>query len=178
VKFVHIRHLPLFFLTITTFANQHGYRTSRMNPASNGLCTSAFTTATFLPDILWSFGFLGLAEGFTYSLCLIISLLTPIISEVYHVKTSLFLSRNESNSAFLLADKSWEIITALSNTLGSKGTLLVSHSGSIGLLMRLPSFLLLTSPLLFSVFSSCRQFTFMWPGAKPCSIVLTSFCIP
>jgi hypothetical protein len=64
------------------------------------------------------------------------SLLTR--SDVCHVKTSLFLSRNESISISSLDDKSWEIITALSNTLGSNGTLLVLHYGSMaGLLAKL-----------------------------------------
>jgi hypothetical protein len=29
--------------------------------------------------------------------------------------------------------------------------------------------------VLSSVFSSCRQFTFLWPGAKPSSMFLASF---
>jgi hypothetical protein len=122
VKSMHIHHLSFFFLTITTFANQLGYRTSRINPTSNSLCSSSFVAATFSSDIFY---FLGLAEGFTCSLCSIISMLTPIRSEVCQAKTSLFLSRNESSSASSLADKSWEIITSLSGTLRSKGTLLV-----------------------------------------------------
>jgi hypothetical protein len=39
-------------------------------------------------------------------------------SEVCHAKTSLFLSKNESSSASSLGDKSYEIITVLSDTLG------------------------------------------------------------
>jgi hypothetical protein len=64
------------------------------------------------------------------------------------------------------------MITALSGTLGSNGTFLFSYSGSIGLLSKVPSFILLTVLLPFSVFSSCKKFTFLWPGAKPCSIFL------
>jgi hypothetical protein len=60
---MRIHHLLFYFLIITTFANQVGYMTSRINPASNSLCTSAFAAATFSFDILWSFCFLGLAEG-------------------------------------------------------------------------------------------------------------------
>jgi hypothetical protein len=97
-------------------------------------------------NILWSFYFSGLPEGFT-SLCSFISLLTPMRLEVFHVKTSLLLSKNKSNSASLLANKSWEISTTLSDSLGSNGTHLVSHSCSIGLLVKLSSFLLLASPL-------------------------------
>jgi hypothetical protein len=51
----------------------------------------------------------------------------------------------------------WEIIIALSGTLGSKATLLISHSGLIGLLAKLPSFLLLTSPLPFCAFHVARN---------------------
>jgi hypothetical protein len=63
------------------------------------------------------------------------SLLTPMRLEVCHAKTSLFLSRNESNSVSSFDVKFWEIITILSGTLGSNGPLLVSHSGSIGMLV-------------------------------------------
>jgi hypothetical protein len=85
------------------------------------------------------------------------------------------LSRNESNSASSLANKSWEIITSLSGTLGSKGTILVSHSSSISLLTKVPLFFVLTSPLPLYTFLSCIQFTFLWPRAKACSIFLASF---
>jgi hypothetical protein len=44
------------------------------------------------------------------------------------------------------------VTTTLSGTLGSKGTLLVSHFGSIGLLVKLPSLFLLMSPLPFFYF--------------------------
>jgi hypothetical protein len=106
VKSVNIHHLPFFFLTITTFANQLGYRTSCMNRASNSLCTSAFVADTFSSDILQGFYFLGLAVGLTWSLCSIMSLLTPVRSEVCHAKTSLFLSKNESESAFSFDERS------------------------------------------------------------------------
>jgi hypothetical protein len=99
---------------------------------------------------------MGLAEGLTYNLCSIISLLTPIRSEVLHVNTSLFLSRNESNSASSIDVKSWDIITVLSGTLGSSGTLLVSHSSSIGVLAKLHSFSFLVMLLQPCAFSSCR----------------------
>jgi hypothetical protein len=83
---------------------------------------------------------LGFVEGLTYNLCSIMSLLTPIRSEVLHVNTSLFLYKNESNSVSSSAVQSWEIVTTLSGTLGSSGILLVSHSSSIGLLAEMPSF--------------------------------------
>jgi hypothetical protein len=146
-----------------------------MNPTSNNLYTSTFAVVTFLPDILRSLCFLGLAEGLTFNLCSIISLLTPVRSEVLHAKTSLFLSKNESSSFSSPSVKSWDIVTVLSGTLGSSGIVLISHYGSIGLLLKLPLFCLPVMLVLSSVFSSCRQFTFLWPGAKPCSMFLASF---
>jgi hypothetical protein len=84
------------------------------------------------------------------------SLLTPVRSEVFHTNTSLFLSRKENNSVSSLDVKSLEIITVLSSTLGSNETILVAHSGSIGLLTELPSPSLLVMLLLLSAFSSYR----------------------
>jgi hypothetical protein len=69
-------------------------------------------------------------------------LLTHVRSEVFHVKTSLFLSRNERSFDSSLGDRSCEIIIVLFGTLGSSETLLVSHSCSIvGLSMKLSLFL-------------------------------------
>jgi hypothetical protein len=104
------------------------------------------------------------------------SLLKPIRSEVCHAKTSLLLSSNESSSFSSLDDRSCEIITALSGTLGSNGTLLVSHSGSIvGLLAKLTPLLVAVASLQPYAFSSCKQFTFLCPCVKPCSMFLASF---
>jgi hypothetical protein len=89
------------------------------------------------------------------------SLLTPVRSEVFYANKSLFLSRKDSNSVSSLDVKSWEIITVLSSTLGSNGTLLVSHSSSIGLLAELPSPSFLVVLLLPSAFSTYIQFTFL-----------------
>jgi hypothetical protein len=72
------------------------------------------------------------------------------------VNTSLFLSKNESNSTSLLDVKSWDIIMVLSGALGSSGTLLVLHSGSIGLLAKLPSFSFLVMLLQPCALSSYR----------------------
>jgi hypothetical protein len=104
---------------------------------------------------------LGFTKGLTCSLCSIISLLTPVRSEGFHASTSLFLSRKESNLVSSLDVKSWEIITVLSGTIMSNGTLLVSHSDSIGLLAELSSPSFLAMLLLPSAFSSYRQFTFL-----------------
>jgi hypothetical protein len=91
-------------------------------------------------------------------------------------KSSLFLSKNGSNSVSSLCDKSWEIITILSSTLGSSGTLLVSHSGLIAsLLAKVSPLFVAFVPLWLSLFSSCKQFIFLWPGGKPCSMFLASF---
>jgi hypothetical protein len=98
IKSVHIHHSEFFLWTITTLVNHCGYVTSLMNSASNRCCTSAFAAFIFSSDILRSFCFLGFVFGLTYNLCSITSLLTPIKSEVDQGKTSLFLSRNCSNS--------------------------------------------------------------------------------
>jgi hypothetical protein len=52
--------------------------------------------------------------------------------------------------------KSWEIIIVLSSTLESNGSLLVSHSGSIGLLAELPSPSFVAVLLLPYAFSSYK----------------------
>jgi hypothetical protein len=70
------------------------------------------------------------------------------------MNTSLFLSRNESNSVSSFDVKSCEIITVLSGTLRSSGTLMVSHSGSIDLLAEVPSLSFLVMQPQFSTFSS------------------------
>jgi hypothetical protein len=115
-------------------------------------------------------------EGLTWSLCSIILLLTPVRSEVFHAKTSLFLSKNESNSVSSSTVRSWEIITILPGTLGSRGTFPVSYSGSMAIfLVMLASILGVLMSCWPPPSSSCKQFTFMCSGAKPCSIFLTSF---
>jgi hypothetical protein len=134
VKYVHIHHFPFFLWTITTFASHCGYPTSLMNPASNNLCTSAFTASIFSSDILWSFCFLGSVCGLTYNLCTITSLLTPTRSKVDHAKISLFLSRNYKSSACSCGLILVPMQTALSGTLGSSATLLKSPSASIAFL--------------------------------------------
>jgi hypothetical protein len=63
-------------------------------------------------------------------------------SEVCHAKTSLFLSKNESSSISSSDDSSWEIINVLLGTLGSSGTLLVSHSSSMAGLVTMLALLL------------------------------------
>jgi hypothetical protein len=77
------------------------------------------------------------------------------------VKTSLILSRNESNSVSSSMERSWEIINALSGTLGSRGTLLVSHSGSISCLLTMLASLLVVLVLCRPSASSSKQFTFL-----------------
>jgi hypothetical protein len=88
-------------------------------------------------------------------------LLTPVRSEVFQVKTSLSLSRNESSSTSYSGDRSWVTIIVLFGTLGSSGTLLVSHSGSMAGLVAMPALLLVVSALWCpSVSSSYKQFRF------------------
>jgi hypothetical protein len=94
------------------------------------------------------------------------------------MNTSLFLSRNESNSVSSFDVKSWEISAVLSNTLGSSGTCLVLHYDSIGLLAELPSFSFLAMLIHLSTFSSCKQFICLWSRAKLCSMFLAPFLLP
>jgi glucose uptake protein GlcU len=84
-------------------------------------------------------------------------LLTPVRSEVFHARTSLFLSRNERSFVSSLGDKSCEIITILSGTLWSSGTLLISHSASIaGLSVKFSLLLFVLASLVLSDFSSWK----------------------
>jgi hypothetical protein len=134
VKSVHIHHFPFFLWTITMFSNHYGYVTSLINPTSNRRCTSAFAASIFSSDILRSFFFLGFAFGLTYNLCSITSLLTPIKSEGDQAKTSLFWSKNCSNSTCSSGLISALINTILFGTLGSSASLVKSTSASIGFL--------------------------------------------
>jgi hypothetical protein len=131
VKSTHIHHFTFFLWTITMFASHCRYLTSLINPVSNNLCTLAFATSIFSSDILRSFYFLGFACGLTCNLCSITSLLTPTRSEVDHVKTSLFLSRNCRSSACSCGLISMPLQTVLSGALGLSATLLKSPSASI-----------------------------------------------
>jgi hypothetical protein len=89
-------------------------------------------------------------------------LLTPVRSEVFHANTSLFLSRNERSFISSLGDKSYEVIIVLWGTLGSSGTLLISHSDSIvGLSVKLSLLLFALVSLVLSDFLYYRQFTFL-----------------
>jgi hypothetical protein len=103
-----------------------------------------------------SFCFLGIVKGLTYNLCSIISLLTPIRSEVLHVNMSLFLSRSEISCASSLGAKSLDIITVFSGTLKSSETILVSHSGSIVLPTKVPLLSFVAMLLQFSDFLSYK----------------------
>jgi hypothetical protein len=105
-----------------------------MKHVSSSLWTSAFATSTFSSNILWSFYFLGFAIAFTCSLCSVMSLLTPIRSEVDHAKASLFLSRKANNSAYSLRVILVSRQTALSGTLGSNATFLMSPSALMAFL--------------------------------------------
>jgi hypothetical protein len=72
--------------------------------------------------------------GFTYNLCSMMSLLTPMRSKVDHAKMSLFLSRNANSSACSSGPVSVPRHTTLSGTLGSKGIFLNSTSASMAFL--------------------------------------------
>jgi hypothetical protein len=105
-----------------------------MKPTSSNLWASTFVASIFSSNVLWSFYFLGFAVGLTCTLCSIMSLLTPIRSEVAHAKASLFLSRKANNSTFSSAAISVPRQIVLSGTLGSRGIFLVSPSASMACL--------------------------------------------
>jgi hypothetical protein len=107
----------------------------------------------------------------------IMLLLTPVRSEVFYVKTSLLLSKNDNNLISSSGERSCEIIIALSGSLGSRGTLCFTLWLNAWLAYVLASFLTVLVSCCPSS-SSCRQFTFLWPGAKSCSIFLMSFWLP
>jgi hypothetical protein len=69
-----------------------------MKSVSSNLQTFALAAVTFSSNILQIFFFLDFFEGLTWSLCSIMLLLTPVRSKVFHANTSMFLSRNDSNS--------------------------------------------------------------------------------
>ena len=130
VKFIHILHLPLFFLTGTVLASQVGYLTSRMTFASSRRWTSALTAAAFSSDILRGICFQGLATGLISRRCSTMSLLTPRKSLADQVKTSLSLFRKSSSSSSSFVVRVALIFTTLSGRCLSKGILLTSQPSS------------------------------------------------
>jgi hypothetical protein len=164
--------------TITTLANNCGYLTSLINPASNNRCTSAFAASIFSSGILWSFYFLGFTCGLPCNLCSITSLLTPTISEVDQSKTSLFLLRNCRSSACSCGLISVPMQTVLCDTLGLSATLQKSPSASIGFLNSDEiSYLDEGCACSWCSASSLKKCKFLYPGAKPCSMLLASFLL-
>jgi hypothetical protein len=147
-----------------------------MKPALSSLWTSTFVASIFSSIILRSFYFLGFMSRLTCSLCSITSLLTPMRSEVDHVKTSLFLSRKARSSTCSSGLASVLKQTAMSGTLGSSTTFLRSPSASMPFLNFVEASCLLGHSICrYCSISSLRKCTFLWPGVKPCSIFLASF---
>jgi hypothetical protein len=147
-----------------------------MKPVSNSLCTSAFAASTFSSNIFWSFYFPGFALGFICSLCSMISLLTPMRTEVDHTNMSLFLSRNTNNFACSCGPISVPRHTTLSGTVGSKGTFLNSPSTSMAFLYSTGAYAFRGQIGCWSCSSSsCKKCKFLWPGVKPCSMFLAPF---
>jgi hypothetical protein len=143
---------------------------------SNSHYTSAFIASTFSLDILRRFCFLGFTCGWTCSLCSITSLLTPTRSEVNQAKTSLFLSRNCRSSTYSHGLIAVPMLIALSNIMGSSGTLLKSPSALIAFLNSVEASCLDEGCTCSCCSVSClRKCRFLWPGAKPHSMFLASF---
>jgi hypothetical protein len=168
VKSVHIRHFPVFFLTMTAFSNHSGYFTSLMEPTSSSLYSSPFAASTFSSAILQSFCFFSLALGLTCYRCSMTSLLTPTKLEVDHTNTLLFLLRKPSSFAYSSWLASAPMHTVLSETLGSNGTFLNSPSTSLIFLCSARG-----STLCWSGCSH-RKYTFLWLGVKPFKMFLAS----
>jgi hypothetical protein len=107
-----------------------------------------------------------------------ILLITPVRTEVVQVKTSLFLSKSDNNSASSSDERSCAISTNLYGTLGSSRTCFVLHLASIAILP-----LLQALPFGVQVFcwpltsTSLKKCAFLWLRANPYSIFLASFCL-
>jgi hypothetical protein len=138
-----------------------------------------FAAYTFSSDIFWSLFFLGFEFGFTCSVCSIISLLTPMRSEVDHTMMPLFLSRKANSSACSSALVSVLRQTTLSGTLRSNATFLKSSSALMTFLNYVvASALMGHDDCWYCSDSSPRKCTFLCPGVKPYLIFLASFWLP
>ena len=85
---MHTRHFPSFLRTTTIFANQSGYFTSLINPASNNLSISSRIIFCLFGWKLLTLCRTGLAEGRTLSLWEAIEGCIPFMSECAHAKMS------------------------------------------------------------------------------------------
>jgi hypothetical protein len=139
-----------------------------MKLASSNLCSSTLAATIFLCNILQSFCFLDFAEGLTWSLCSITYAHSREVGGLPSEDVAIFCLRMRVGR-FLLS-------MVLSGALGYRGTLFVSHSGSITALLPMAASAL---GVLASYWpppsASCKQFTFLFPGVKPCSMFLASF---
>jgi hypothetical protein len=175
VKLMHIRHLPLFFCTITTLASHVGYAIGSINLASSRRCTSALGASIFSSDILRNCCFFGLTEGSIPKLCSMMERLTPTRSRADQAKTSLFLDRQQRSLSSSCEVRSSLMVTVCLGVALSRGTVLVL-------------------PLLCSCALSCslaveladsgtsrwavRQCTFLCPGTKSLSMLRAAYWLP
>jgi hypothetical protein len=103
-------------------------------------------------------------------------LLTLVTSKVVQAKTSLFLSRNDGSYTSSYDERSYATNTIFSGTIGSNVTRFVSHSTSIAVLPPLQASTFSVQVFYWPLFSApLKKCTFLWLGAKPCSIFLVSF---
>ena len=126
VKSMHIRHLPFFFSTITTFASHSGYCTSQMTPASSNFCTSACAAFYLSSDIGRGLCFAGLAFGFTLSVCSMTPRLTPRKSDEDHANMSWLFRRNWIS---LASSSPLPMVTIRSGMSSHNGTFFVCSAG-------------------------------------------------
>jgi hypothetical protein len=147
-----------------------------MKHVSKNLWTSTLAAEFFSSDILRSFCFFGFAEELICSLCSMMLLLTLVMSKVDQAKTSLFLSRNDSSYTSSSDERSYATNTNFSGTIGYSMTRSVLHSTSIAVLPLLQASAFSVQVFCWPLSSApLKKCTFLWLGAKPCSIFLTSF---
>lgn len=92
MKSTHIRHLPLHFLTITTFDSHFGYYTSLMNPVINIQSISSTIAIYFCALKLYYLYLTILAFGSTHRQCSTIVLSMSSMSSWSQVNMSPFSS--------------------------------------------------------------------------------------
>jgi hypothetical protein len=94
-------------------------------------------------------------------------------------KNIAILSRNASSSDYSSEVISMPMQAALLGTLGSNATFLISPSTSMVFLNSTRAYVLMEqADCWYCSNSSLTKWMFLWPGAKPCSMFLTSFGLP
>ena len=131
-KSMHTLHFTFFFLTMTGFASQLGYWTSRMESISRSLSTSLFTALARSGSNLLRFCFTGLNVGSTFRSWKATLISIPGVSAVDHANVSIFYLRKDKRSHLNSGGRPFPMLTLFSRELSSKGmTLDRSLAGSL-----------------------------------------------